>query len=278
MQTPSLAALTIHPRNDLTPAAPDGVYCLDTPDQIDPCKSSVIVIRNAIDFTREETQQLDDFMSQVPPSTNQWGKTIHRKEATFGVQYKKYNYIPPPEDTWPTAVQKVMVYVDQIIGKWVDNSSRKRFVHGNLYPHGASGVPPHADDESEMEKGMPIFSFTLLNGEIKPRPFTIYRPQTAEERAQELQTWELKVETNRQAGKSGPNKPEQKPVPIANIVLNHGDLLIMQGEMQSHFKHGVEPAKPKKAFEQARRMNLTVRTAKSTDLPTHDQKRLKASD
>ena len=82
-----------------------------------------------------------------------------------------------------------------------------------------------------MLAGMPIFSFTFLNGDRQPRPFSIYHP---------------------------PKTPGNKPEKVADVVLGDGDLLIMQGSMQRWFLHGVESTTAKR-FQNARRLNLTVR-------------------
>lgn len=248
----------------------NGVYCLNSIDDISKCDSSVIIIRKALELTKEETQALDDFMSddeKVAPTPNPMNSTTNllRKQVTFGANYnfgqKNPSILTPVED-WPPAVRKALNYAKRVaIEKEID-SELYNGVHVNLYPHGAAGVAAHSDSEVDLVKGLPILSFTLLNGDMKPRPFTIYRPQTDAERKEQLRAWSDKVERRRMEGKKGPSKPSPLPIPIAKVVLGHGDLIIMQGRMQDLFKHGIEPAKPPKDFVNARRLNLTVRAFK----------------
>ena len=94
----------------------------------------------------------------------------------------------------------------------------------NLYPDGSAGVAAHSDNEAGLVAGMDIYSFTLLRKNSDARPFTIYRPN-----GEKLQ----------------------------DIVLENGDLLIMSGDMQKEFKHGVEAVRKPKQY--GPRINLTVR-------------------
>ena len=270
MSVPNLASLTMHPRRDLTPDAVNGVYCLDSLDDLSKCDSSVIIIRKALDFTEEETQALDDFMSDdakvaPTPNPNNSKMNLLRKQVTFGASYnfgQKSPSILTQVGEWPVAVQKALEYGKRVAIEKGIASELYNGVHANLYPHGGAGVAAHSDSEVDLVKGLPILSFTLLNGDMKPRPFTIYRPQTGAEREEQLRAWSVKVEADKLVGKKGTSKPSPLPIPIANVVLGHGDLIIMQGMMQDFFKHGIEAAKPAKDFKNARRLNLTVRAFK----------------
>lgn len=267
MSIPNLTSLDTHPRRKLTPAAVDGVYCLDSLDDISKCDSSVIIIRKALKLTPEQTQKLDAFMSddaKVPPTPNPRNSNtnLKRKQVTFGASYnfgQKSPSILTPVEEWPEAVQKALEYGKRVAVEKKINPGLYNGVHANLYPDGAVGVAAHSDSEVDLVKGLPILSFTLLSGDMKPRPFTIYQPQTDTERKQQLGVWKEEVEGAEMVGKKGPPKPPPLLTPIANVVLGHGDLLIMQGMMQDSFKHGIEPAKPQKDFKNARRLNLTVR-------------------
>jgi alkylated DNA repair dioxygenase AlkB len=46
---------------------------------------------------------------------------------------------------------------------------------------------------------------------------------------------------------------------VADITLANGDLIVMGGSMQSHFKHSVPPVRKKDKFEPKNRINVTVR-------------------
>ena len=104
-------------------------------------------------------------------------------------------------------------------------------VHCNLYPSGKAGVQPHADNEPHLLPGLPIVSCTLLAGVHRARPFAIYLP---------------------------PRKKGAAPEVVAEVLLGHGDVVVMQGRMQQAFLHGVAPT-TKAEYRHAARINLTVR-------------------
>ena len=99
-------------------------------------------------------------------------------------------------------------------------------VQANLYAHGGVGLSPHADDEPFLTAGAPIYSFSLG----ATRPFSIYTTDDDK---------------------------------VLDVPLAHGDLLMMTGDMQTEFKHGIEKDRPAKYGP---RINLTVRSVRaSTD-------------
>lgn len=254
---PDLSLLSMKPRSALfEPTVGDGVYCLDSlDDDVGDCKSSIILVRGALPLTDKEFTELDEFMSddeRVPRTPNPMNRKFFllRKQATFGANYnfgQKNVAIDGPPSEWPVAVQRALEVAKRVAAQKKLEPSLYNAVHANLYPDGRAGVAPHADQEGEMVRRMPILSFTLLAGEKKPRNFSIFLPK--------------------QPG-------EQSPEKVADVLLGHGDLLIMQGSMQSYFLHGVEAAKPPKAFANARRLNLTVRAFKQAALvrPRDDPK------
>ena len=223
------------PVDRLTPDAPDGHYCLDAL-----CESSVLVFRGVLPSTREDVEVLDAFMSddaRVPRTPNPFNsKTfLLRKQATFGARYafaRQANaYVPGPPSDWPRAVQDALTFARDVATVKGIAPAYYGGVHVNLYPSGAAGVQPHTDDEPHLLLGWPIVSCTLLAGERRARPFAIYLPSAQKGRA---------------------------PLKVAEILLQHGDVVVMQGRMQQAFLHGVAPTH-KAAFRQARRINLTVR-------------------
>lgn len=278
MSYPSLAALSLHPhpRKDLLPDAPTGKYCLDMVEEVKPCDSSVIIIRNALNASHADVQKLDDFMSDearvattpntqggfeknddgsfVAPnaSTPSWrihrdpnsgapsGKlyktSVGRKQATFGAVYNfgQANTIIQDRTQWPQLVTQCLEYAQQLAEQKGLARELYNGVHVNLYSSGKTGLMAHSDKEPAMVEGLPIFSFTVLNGDLLPRPFSIYHP---------------------------PASPGAKPQKVADVMLGNGDLLIMQGSMQKWFLHGVEKTSAKR-FAAARRLNLTVRAFK----------------
>ena len=276
MSYPPLAALSLRPRNELRPDAPSGLCCLDPAESVQPCDSSIILVRRAMQASPANVQALDDFMSDpalvavtpnrmrgyektpdgtyVKPdaSTPSWKKTtdaktgeprvwkgaVFRRQATFGPNYNfgQVNTIIEDRAVWPTLVTQCLEYAQQLAEQKGFARELYNGVHVNLYESGKAGVGHHSDGEPAMLAGLPIFSFTFLNGNRQPRPFSIYH---------------------------APQEKGGNVVKVADVILEDGDLLIMQGSMQRWFEHGVVPTTAKR-FENARRLNLTVRAFKPT--------------
>lgn len=274
---PNLSALTLKPREQLTRQASDGIYCVDAIDasqrgfkieQLSDCKSSVILVRNALGVSDEEAQELDDFLNDdnvVPPTVNprnaKW--FIGRKQATFGASYRFSGQKVPSfadEEKWPRAVKKALTYTKRVVQQLGHDPDIFNGVHTNLYKSGDIAIAEHQDEEKDMVKGLPILSYTLLTGERKPRDFVISLRETPEE--YEARKRE-RDEKNRLLGKPPATSALKISYhEIATIQLRHNDLLIMQGNMQSKetgYFHSVPEAKPTKEYKNARRLNMTVR-------------------
>lgn len=262
---PALDKLTMKPRDKLTSEAEDGIYCLDQPGDIVPCDSSIVILRNVLNVTQAETQVLKEYMEDdrlVPPTKNPCNANhnLRRKQATFGAAYKfgrqTSTHVPGDPLMWPAAVQKALKMSQVFVEKRGIAHQVYNVVHVNYYPDGKAGVLPHADDEPELIKGLPIFSYTLLPGDKAchmRRNFVIY--------------------TTRQNGKKIVADQE-----IASVALGHNDLAVMQGSMQQHFFHGV-PTTASKAYSDADRLNLTVRAfhVPVTDTSECEEPRAKAA-
>ena len=291
MSLPNLAALALHSHQALKEDAPNGVYCLDKVEDLADCKSSIIIVRNAVPFSDEATDELEKFMTDednVKVTMTRYGSALLRRQATFGAKYdfgQDNSTIPYPIESWPAAVQLTLEVCKKMAVGVGTEPGLYNGVHANWYPSGKSGVAPHFDKEKEMVKGLPIFSFTLLPGLSKPRNFDILRKANAAEIDSQRTDFEHKQESrylkavyqypSRKVkaaflGKDIPPLPtksttkfEAEPILLYTVKLNHGDLLVMQGEMQMYYLHSV-PNNPKKEFENARRINLTVRAFKET--------------
>jgi len=277
MSYPSLAALSLRTRNQLRPDAPSGLYCLDTAERLEPCDSSIILVRKAIEASQAHVQALDDFMSDpafvaitpnklggyeknpdgtfvVPDASTPswkiardaktgepraWKLPVLRRQATFGPHYNfgQVNTVVEDRARWPALVRQCLEYAQQLAEQKGIARELYNGVHTNLYDSGKANLAPHKDAEPAILAGLPIFSFTFLNGALEPRPFSIYHPANAQ---------------------------NTKPEKVADIILQNGDLLIMQGSMQRWFLHGVESTAAKR-FERARRLNLTVRALRPVE-------------
>lgn len=229
--------LFINPRRleQLTPHAPSGRYCLDNACDA----SSVLILRKAINASASETEELRAFMldeRKVPKTPNPMNRStfVKRRQVTFGAKYNFGQRVASigPDEAWPHVVRVALDFAKEFATSRGIAAELYNGVHTNFYPDGSAGVAPHSDAEGDMLRGLPIISITLLAGDPKPRPFSIYA------------------------------KPDNKgatPPKLADVVLDHGDVIVMLGSMQSFFLHGVEAAKPPKAFKNAERLNMTVR-------------------
>lgn len=97
------------------------------------------------------------------------------------------------------------------------------FVLANLYPDGKAAIGAHADDEEDIVAGSPIAAISL--GATRRLVFLDREGKRA-----------------------------------AEVVLEHGSLLVMAGETQKHFKHAI-PAQPS---VRAPRVSLTFRSIRSS--------------
>ena len=217
----------------LSAKSPNGTYKLNE-------TSSVTLMRGRFAVDKVQTDELVSLMNddaQIPKTLNLWGKYNFRKTATFGGEYsfsrQKNIFFDTPVDHWPTAVQRALTLAKNIATEKGMDPNLYNVVHVNYYQDGNVGIDPHTDDERSLVAGAPIISVTLLDGTKIPRSFQIYNYKEI--------------------------KPNDK---IAEIDLNDGDVLVMEGEMQKYFKHGVLK-KISKVYKNARRINLTVRAMKS---------------
>tara|TARA_B100000287_G_scaffold427049_1_gene476012 strand:- start:1191 stop:1922 length:732 start_codon:yes stop_codon:yes gene_type:complete len=240
-----LSAFThLNPRALLTKDAPDGLYCLDN---IEDCRSKIGILRGKFNADDKDTLALRDFMrdGEKVPKTKFMGNFVHRKQTTFGARYnfgQQNSHHDMNEDT-PKAVKIALDMARKFAEENELDATKYNGVHVNYYPFGKAGVQPHTDAEDSLDLSMPIISITLLAGSKIPRNFSIY---------------EKPIGTT-------------KLTKIADIELRHGDVVIMAGEMQEHFLHGIEKT-AKKAFEDAERLNLTIRAFKRHFEPEKRQK------
>ena len=198
-------------------------------------KSAMTIVRKALQVERKTFEEAWCFADEhVPPTPNPINsKTfLRRKQCTFGADYKFGNQVSHAvgvgdTQSWPTLVQ--IVIADARARAEVDKE-KYNAVHTNFYPGGA-GVGRHADDEPTILAGMPIFSYTFLANDSQARLFNVYSKSSGD----------LAVST----------------------PLHDGDLLVMEGAMQSEFTHEV-PVHDIRRFDGGRRINFTVRAFKKT--------------
>ena len=237
-QLPNLSALKLNhkPRSELTSDAKDGVYCLNRKDSIEGCNSKVLLYRSALPILDGEFEEAAKFMIEQVKQEQSMGNRVPRKQCTFGpVKYKQYQLFSD-EERWPSIVNRVRdatrAFATQLE---IPNPNEYDGVHANYYADEEDSVQPHSDAEKQLVKGAPIFSYTYIvnNNDAIARGFQIYRMPTA----------------------GGDVDGKGK---VADITLKSGDLLVMMGDMQELFNHGIEKRKGKKDMTGAR-LNFTVR-------------------
>ena len=230
----ALNELCTNPKNlqQLTSDAKSGLYCLDDMD------SSVILLRKAMNPSDSATEELRAFMldeSKVPRTPNPMNANtyVKRRQATFGAKYNFGQRVVSigPDESWPNVVTVALNFAKKFATLRGIDAKLYNGAHVNYY-EGSASLAPHSDAEGDMLHGLPIISITLLAGDRKPRPFSIY---------------------------TKPVIKGEKPSKLADVLLDHGDVIVMLGSMQDFYLHGVEAAKPPKAFQKAERMNITVR-------------------
>jgi len=261
---------------DKLQAKEKGFYCLDmhalknamAQGQVPPmhgegCESAIYLIPGALNYPDSEPlmQEMVAFMSDttlVPVSMSKpWNKPIARRQCTFGAHYKNFG------TSFELTDQRVPQLVHRVYGDTVgliannpavaginpDEDVSERLeavkevftgVHCNFYDGGAAYVPAHQDNEPDLDRTKPIFSYTFLKEKVAgrkvvSRQFNIYNQDPKQ----------------RQKG--------EPPIqPVARVLLGHGDLLIMAGRMQTYFWHEV-PKAGEKTFANTQRINFTVR-------------------
>jgi alkylated DNA repair dioxygenase AlkB len=263
---PNLSLLRKLPREELTRNAHSGLYCLDSA-----CNSSVLLQRNALAAPPDEVLALRDFMideQRVPTTPNKlgglqnraplsdveldqlpaseqwrvhltkdgspsgllWRLSVHRKQCTFGASYNfgQRNVSIPEPQNWPLLIHRCLALTKQLCGKLGVDPALYNAAHCNWYHSGVAGVEKHTDSEKDLVEGAPIFSWTFLPPEGMARNFAIY-------------SFDGKL--------------------LNEVTLRDGDLLVMQGDMQRNYKHGV-PKSQAAALRNSGRLNVTVRAFK----------------
>ena len=205
--------------------------------------SHVDLFQNSFRVASDEFDELLTFMKdtvRASPNPRNPKTFLKRKQCTFvssdasAYHFGQHNDTFRDDVPWPSIVTKVLdlarLYTVSQCG--VD-ASLYNGVHVNLYSDGSVGVNPHSDNETSLMLEYPIFSVTLLSDPSRPRAFSIYTKEDSTK--------------------------------LYDIYLGDGDILVMSGDMQKEFKHGVEASKPAKLYKDLVRMNLTIRAFKPND-------------
>ena len=248
MSLPNLSNLLRNPlprnrlrRTEERPEHQSGLYCLDRPDEVpEECRSRVLLWRGVLPAKDGEFEELSRFMMGVRQDTCM-GCDVPRKQCTFGpVKYKTYEHITPEMCVWPKLVTRVLEATRQIAARMdVPDPEGYTGVHVNYYADENSSVSMHADDEEQLVVGALIFSYTYIENDDNSLARDFKIAVKSEHRNGDV----VKGLAKRQAT-------------VAEIRLESGDLLVMLGEMQTYFNHGVDKVRGARV---APRLNLTVR-------------------
>mmetsp|Transcript_34304 Transcript_34304/g.86275 ORF Transcript_34304/g.86275 Transcript_34304/m.86275 type:complete len:270 (+) Transcript_34304:474-1283(+) len=198
--------------------------------------SFVVHKKQALDVSEAD---FDSFwnvgLRDVAPTPNPRNRRhfLRRRQATYGSSYTfgaqgSEKIGSDDRKSWPSAVCAA------VKDAHTRSSMPPRFrlvAHVNWYPSGEAILAPHYDKIDMFVAGAPIFSYTLIRNS-PPRGFQIY------------------------------SRASQHII-YREFLLGDGDLLVMGGNMQSHYLHGVKASKPASLFKNSRRINITVRFLES---------------
>ena len=183
------------------------------------------------------------------------GNEIKRIQGTFGADYKfgsqKTQNLGPVHQA-PAAVRRCWDYALRAArGTFnvADPAAIFTGAHCNWYNGGKAWLDMHRDEEVDEQKGVPIFSFTLL------RTATDAPKGAADYRCFAVDYDDGSVgKAKKQVGKK-----ETKKQTTFNIPMRDGTLIVMSGrDFQSTFVHGV-PRSVAKTFDSVWRINVTIR-------------------
>ena len=163
-------------------------------------------------------------MQSVSPTPNNFRPSTHilRKQCAFflpGAPVHTYEF-GQKQDSFVADTEKMHPLLRRLFSLMPPEYN---MVQCNYYEHAAVGIYPHQDNESCIDQRYPIGSVTLFENPSDVREFSLY---TLDDRR------------------------------ILDIVLGHGDLLVMHG--QDEYKHGIEKHRRTACGP---RLNLTFRVA-----------------
>lgn len=181
------------------------------------------VLQSALVVAPEEFEEAWNLWDAIPWTPNPMNQRYHlrRKQATFGGTYRFAGQVSHEVHVWPSLVTRVLDFTREHSG-----SEAYNVVHANWYPDGTAGLAAHSDDMRNNVPGMAIYSFTFLSAPGTPRGFQVYDKATGKQ--------------------------------VDELMLDHGDLVIMSAKMQQLQTHGVKSSAAKK-YKNLKRLNLTVR-------------------
>lgn len=185
-------------------------------------KSWVVLEKNAIEIINDEVLELKNTMPNERDRWEMMGKSgfVPRIQKLFGeFPYSFSNHKMVPDPVTPRLVVRCLEYARAHFSKFEWNGALV-----NLYVDGADGIGMHSDDEPELNKEAPILSFSFG----ATRRFLVMANKNHSAAVKKRLT----------------------------LDLEHGDLVVMGGNLQEGFKHSIPKTKKPVAW----RLNITIRS------------------
>jgi len=224
--------------HELYDDAPSGRYNVNDESFVDVIRKNDSTYK----FDENEVSELFDIMEnleRVPnklrPSTylKRYQLTLSPVDYNFGQNTKTIRF----DENSPKLALSCKKIVNEIMS---DNGHEAtNGCHITSYKDGEAGVGPHEDNEKVIDNSVPITSISFGCG----RKFSFYRHQNNQERSAQLAKSKAKT------------PPGPKPVRIASIRLQDGDIIIMNNMQTINILHGID----KEPKITKRRLNLTFR-------------------
>ena len=223
------------------------------------------IVPRAVECTDSEFVDLWNFgMDPAKVARTKFmGSEIKRIQGTFGADYKfgsQKTQNLGPVDKAPAAVRRCWECAQRAAQSSFGMRNPAAVftgAHCNWYKGGEAWLDMHRDEEVDEQKGVPIFSFTLLRRAPSAREATAnFRCFAVDYR--DGQCFLPKEKPKAGAGaKKGAKKAKQACT--FNIPMRDGTLIVMSGrDFQSTFVHGV-PKTTAAKFADVWRINVTIR-------------------
>ena len=185
----------------------------------------------------ESVAEMIHFMTtsvKATPNKHRPSTFILRKQCAFllpNAPFKEYRF-GQVQDTFvfddtssPKLLRLVVDYVHR------HHSTEYDLFQCNYYKDASVGISPHKDDEACLNSDKDILSFSFYEAEEESRAFSIYSLGDAK---------------------------------LLDVMLGHGDVLVMSPEVQQCVKHGVDKERANKCGP---RLNITARVLKTPSPP-----------
>ena len=131
----------------------------------------------------------------------------------------------------------------------------------NRYENGEHNIGYHADSEFELIKNTPIVSISIYQHPEQEKEFREFLLVPNFKKLKNNQEEKYKKDSDNKDKKENDNKEEDEKDNFQTgyrFILGNYHVIIMQGETQLYYKHGV----PRSEFAKSNRINITLRASK----------------